>query len=117
MISAHRVHATPDAMRQAGWLSALCAICVAASALFAIAPWIAAGLVFGAALFALTMLQPLWVVGTMLVVGPIDLSFLTGGLKGLLEEQGGLDMNGIRLIGIVVALTAIAAADVKVLRH
>jgi O-antigen ligase len=116
MISA-QVHSTSDAVRHAGWAAALCGVCVAASALFAIAPWLAAGLVFGAALFALTMLQPLWVVGTMLVIGPLDLSFLTGGFKGLLEEQGGLDMNGIRLIGIVVALTAIAAADVKVLRH
>jgi O-antigen ligase len=106
-----------DALRQYGWAAALCGFCVVVAALSAATPWLAAGLVFGAALFALTMMRPLLIVGAMLVIGPIDLSFLTGGFKGLLEEQGGLDMNGIRLIGIVVALSAIAAADTRILRH
>jgi O-antigen ligase len=35
----------------------------------------------------------------MLVVGPIDLSFITGGFKALFPGLGGLDMNGIRLVG------------------
>jgi O-antigen ligase len=62
-------------------------------------PWITAGAVLGAAIFAIALAAPLALVAAMLVIGPVDLSFLTGGFKALFPELGGLDMNGIRLLG------------------
>lgn len=78
-------------------------------------PFLISGLVMGSALLALTLLRPLLVVGLMLLLGPIDLSFLTG--KSLFTGLGGLDMNGIRLIGIVVSFLGIVAVDRRVLKH
>ena len=68
------------------------------------APFISAGVLFGSLLLAAVLLHPLAVIGAMLLVGPIDLSFVTGGFKSLLAGMGGLDMNGIRLIGVSVGL-------------
>ena len=75
-----------------------------ASAVLAWAPWIAAGLVFGGALLAVTVIWPLPVVTVLLFLSPLDLAFLTGGFKGLFEQFGGLDMNGIRLVGVTAGL-------------
>ena len=55
----------------------------------------------------------------LLLVGPIDLSFLTGGEKALFRGLGGLDMNGIRLLATVggfglLALTNRRTRDVLV---
>jgi O-antigen ligase len=100
-----------------GW--ALAALAVAPLAAWGLVhePWLTAGAIVGAGVFAFTLARPLVVVGAMLLLGPIDLSFLTGGQKSLFEEMGGLDMNGIRLIGVVVALAAIALVEPGVLRH
>lgn len=81
------------------------------------APWAALGVFAGALLLTILLVQPLVIVGLMLAIGPIDLSFMTGGFKGLLTEQGGLDMNGIRLIGLTLGFTAIVLIDRRVLRH
>ncbi|MGQ0560341.1 MAG: O-antigen ligase family protein [Gemmatimonadota bacterium] len=62
-------------------------------------PWVLAGVVLGVAVLAIAMTAPLALVAIMLVIGPIDLSFVTGGFKSLFPELGGLDMNGIRLLG------------------
>ena len=62
-------------------------------------PFLVAGLVLGCAVLATAMVAPLALVALMLMVGPVDLSFVTGGFKSLFPELGGLDMNGIRLIG------------------
>ncbi len=62
-------------------------------------PWFTAGAVLGIAILAIALAAPIALVAAMLVVGPIDLSFLTGGFKALFPELGGLDMNGIRLLG------------------
>ncbi|HEY0809220.1 MAG TPA: O-antigen ligase family protein [Longimicrobiales bacterium] len=62
-------------------------------------PWLTAGVVLGAAILAIALAAPLALVAAMLVIGPVDLSFLTGGFKALFPELGGLDMNGIRLLG------------------
>jgi hypothetical protein len=53
----------------------------------------------------------------MLLLGPVDLSFITGGDKSLFAGFGGLDMNGIRLIGLVISFLGIVAVDRNVLRH
>ncbi|MGH7477127.1 MAG: O-antigen ligase family protein, partial [Longimicrobiales bacterium] len=74
-------------------------------------PWLTTGAVVGAVVAAAAFTRPLLIVGVMLVVGALDLSFLTGGFKALLEEQGGLDMNGIRLVGISTALAAVVVMD------
>lgn len=62
-------------------------------------PWVITGAVLGAAVLAIALAAPLALVALMLVIGPVDLAFLTGGFKALLPGMGGLDMNGIRLIG------------------
>lgn len=67
-------------------------------------PFLLTGLLLGAALLAALFQQPLLVLGVVLLVGPVDLSFVTGGFKGLFASLGGLDMNGIRLIGITFGL-------------
>lgn len=64
------------------------------------APWLVAGAVLGGVILVVTVLWPLETLTVLLFLGPLDLSFLTGGLKGLLEDLGGLDMNGIRLVGV-----------------
>src|SRR5690606_41218541 len=61
-----------------------------------------------------TLLRPLAVIGVMLAIGALDLSFVTGGFKSLYLSLGGLDMNGIRLIGMVASLGAIMAVDPEV---
>lgn len=90
---------------------------VALSALLAREPWLSTGLVLGGALVAGVLLWPLELVGAMLAIGPVDLSFLTGGARGLLRELGGLDMSGIRLVGLVVGLGAVAVSEREVLRQ
>src|SRR5688500_17471251 len=69
-------------------------------------PWLTLGAVFGAAVLAVAISAPLALVVLMLVIGPVDLSFMTGGFKSLFPEMGGLDMNGIRLIGAVAGFSA-----------
>jgi O-antigen ligase len=63
-------------------------------------PLLAAGAVLGIAVISATLAWPLMIVALMLALGPIDLSVLTGGARGLLPALGGLDMSGIRLIAI-----------------
>ena len=69
-------------------------------------PWLIAGAVFGVAVLAVALTEPLALVALMLVVGPIDLSFITGGFKALFPGMGGLDMNGIRLVGASAGFVA-----------
>lgn len=80
-------------------------------------PWVAAGLVLGGALLIVTLSRPLVILGLMLAFGPIDLRALTGGYKGLFESLGGIDMNGIRLIGLTLSFAAIALIDRDVVRE
>jgi O-antigen ligase len=81
-------------------LAALAALVVASAAGLAWAPWLAAGAVLGAALVAASLAWPAAVVTVLLFLGPLDLSFLTGGFKELFAAAGGLDMNGIRLLAV-----------------
>ena len=79
-------------------------------------PWLAAGFVFGLLLLAIVLVQPLILVALMLALGPIDLSFMTGGFKTLFAGMGGLDMNGIRLVGVTGGFMALALADPRLQR-
>jgi O-antigen ligase len=67
-------------------------------------PWLSTGVVVGVVVLVLLFFHPLVVVGANLAAGPLDLSFLTGGYKGLFEALGGFDMNGIRLVALVCGL-------------
>src|SRR5688572_1296979 len=80
----------------------------------AYSPFITAGVGFGVALLLCTVLRPLIVVGIMLALGPLDLSWITGGFKSLFPELGGLDMNGIRLIGMIAGLSFLSITDRRV---
>jgi hypothetical protein len=68
------------------------------------APFVSAGVLFGSLLLAAAFVHPLALLGVMFIIGPIDLSFMTGGFKSLFASVGGLDMNGIRLIGVAGGL-------------
>ncbi|MBI4538213.1 MAG: O-antigen ligase family protein [Gemmatimonadetes bacterium] len=93
------------------------ALLAAASAALVQQPLLTAGILLGAALVSATLLWPLVVVGVMLALGPLDVSFITGGQKELFPELGGLDMSGIRLVGVVAGLSAVALSDRSVLRR
>jgi hypothetical protein len=79
-------------------------------------PWLASGLVFGLILLGIVLVQPLALIALMLALGPIDLSFMTGGFKTLFAGIGGLDMNGIRLVGVTGGFLALGLADKRVQR-
>lgn len=96
---------------------ALAAVAGLAGLALVASPLLTAGAAAGVLLLAVTIAYPLPVVGAMLALGALDLSFLSGGSKALLLADGGLDMNGIRLVGIVIALGAIVIADRSVLQH
>lgn len=94
------------------WVGAGLALAVVASAAgLAWAPLLTLGSMLGAALLLATLRWPLAVVGAMLFIGPVNLSFVTGGFKHLLEGLGGLDMNGIRLVMVSAGLWLCVLAD------
>jgi O-antigen ligase len=92
-------------------LAGLAATVVMAAAGLAWAPWLTAGAVLGAALVAASLTWPAAVVTVLLFLGPLDLSFLTGGFKELFAGAGGLDMNGIRLLAVSGGLGLAFLAD------
>ena len=75
-------------------------LCVATAFAIVHWPWIVAGVMGGVLMLMLVVTRPLILVALMLAIGPADLSFVTGGFKALFPEVGGLDMNGIRLLGV-----------------
>jgi hypothetical protein len=70
----------------------------------AASPLLAAGAVVGMAVVGGTVAWPLIAVAVMLAMGPVDISFLSGGQRELLPALGGLDMSGIRLVGLSAGL-------------
>jgi hypothetical protein len=68
-------------------------------------PWLVVGLVGGAIVLTVAVAAPLALVALMLILGGLDLSFMTGGFKALFPGLGGLDMNGIRLLGATAGFT------------
>lgn len=87
------------------------------SVALALSPFLALGAVIGGVLTLFALTRPLALVGLMLVIGPADLSMVTGGFKSMFEQLGGLDMNGIRLIGMSGALGLVVLADRQVGRQ
>jgi O-antigen ligase len=75
------------------------------------APFLTMGAVLGLLLAVFALTRPIALVGLMLVIGAADLSYLTGGFKGMFAHLGGLDMNGIRLIAMTAALSLVVVAD------
>jgi O-antigen ligase len=74
-------------------------------------PWLTFGVLIGCVLFGLTVTWPLGVIAAMLAIGPLDLSFLTGGFKTMFQQLGGLDMNGIRLIFVSAGLGLVVITE------
>lgn len=99
-------------IRVAAGLAALAVL----SAMLAWQPFLAAGAALGGLLAWITYTWPLLVVGVMLALGPLDLSFVTGGFKALFPELGGLDMNGIRLVAVSAGLGLAVLTDRAALR-
>src|SRR5262245_10637601 len=79
-------------------------------------PWLVSGGLFGLIILLLVLFEPLALIGVMLALGPVDLSFMTGGFKSLFTAAGGLDMNGIRLIGLTFGFAALFVADRRMQR-
>lgn len=73
-------------------------------------PFVSVGVLLGAGLLVAVFRHPLLVVGILMLIGPVDLSFVTGGFKSLFADLGGLDMNGIRLLGVSFGLGTTALA-------
>jgi O-antigen ligase len=101
------------------WLlaAAVLAASVVASLGLAHSPFLTMGATVGALLTIFALTKPLALVGLMLVIGPADLSILTGGFKSMFADLGGLDMNGIRLLGMSAALGLVVLADRQVGRQ
>jgi O-antigen ligase len=102
-----------------GWLfpAGLAGTAAVVSLALAYSPFLAMGAVAGGLLTLFALTRPLAIVGLMLVIGPADLSVMTGGFKSMFAQLGGLDMNGIRLIGMSAALGLVIMADRQILRQ
>jgi putative inorganic carbon (HCO3(-)) transporter len=87
------------------------------AAVMARQPFLAAGAVGGALVLMMLLVRPVLVLGALLAIGGINLAFLTGGYKELLGGLGGIDMNGIRLIGAVTGLGGLVLIDRGMLRE
>lgn len=99
------------------WLATFVAGSLLVAVALAVYPWFALGIGVGGLLLLMTVIRPLAVIGVLLAIGAADLSFLTGGYRNLLPGLGGLDMNGIRLVGVVVGFSAAVLVDREMRRH
>jgi O-antigen ligase len=99
----------------AAWAVTLLGTILVLSAGLAVLPLPTAGVFLGVALLLTILARPLWVLGFMLAIGAVDLSFVTGGR--LLEDWGGIDMNGLRLLGMVAGMAAIIVLEPRALRQ
>jgi hypothetical protein len=106
---------TALATSRAVWPIAVTAGALVLGAGLATVPLMTAGLFLGTMVFLLTLARPLIVLGMMLAIGAVDLSFITGG--EVLAQWGGIDMNGMRLIGMVIALGAVLVVEPRAARH
>ena len=94
--------------RHTGWAAGLAVLAVTALLIsFGLVqqPGLLTGAVLGVIVLAIALSAPLALLLLMLTMGAIDLSFMTGGFKSLLPHMGGLDMNGIRLVGATAGLS------------
>jgi O-antigen ligase len=101
----------------ARWLPLLVPAALATGVTLAVFPWLTTGAVIGALLMVGLFTKPYVVLAVLLALGPVDLSFITGGFKGLFIHLGGFDMNGIRLIAVVAGFSLLLVADREMVRH
>jgi O-antigen ligase len=94
--------------RESRWAVLVLGMALVAGPIAATAPFLLAATLLGGLLLAAVFVRPLLVLGVVLLLGPMDLSFLTGGMRGLFASLGGLDMNGIRIIGVSFGLGVLA---------
>jgi O-antigen ligase len=80
-------------------------------------PFLVAGALGGTILLLALLLRPLLLLGLVLAVGVVNLGFVTGGERQLFPGLGGLDMNGIRLVGLVAGLTMLLLIDRRMLNR
>jgi O-antigen ligase len=80
-------------------------------------PAFSAGVLLGSLLLLLVITRPLALVALMLAIGPVNLAFITGGFKSLFPQIGGLDMNGLRLMGVTAGFLLVWFADRRVHRE
>jgi O-antigen ligase len=106
---------TTLATSRSTWPVGATAVALVLAAGLAVAPMVTAGLFLAGVLFLITLARPLHVLGLMLAIGAVDLSFITGGR--LLDDWWGIDMNGMRLIAMIIALGAIVSIDPRAVRH
>lgn len=99
------------------WLGGAVLAGLAIAAALPYHPFMAAGAVGGALVFLALLLRPVLVIAAMLAVGAVDLAYFTGGQRRLLPGFGGLDMNGIRLIGVVAGFALLLLIDSRMLRE
>jgi hypothetical protein len=106
------------ALEHARWTSATAGALAAVAMAWGIVqwPWLASGVALGLILLGVVIFQPLLLVALMLLIGPVDLSFLTGGFKTLFAGAGGLDMNGIRLVFVTGGFLVLGLANPRVQR-
>ena len=92
------------------WGAALLISAALAGPFIVHAPFAATAALLGALLLVVAVQQPLLVLGIALLIGPGDLSFLSGGLRELMPSLGGLDMNGVRIVAVSAGLGMAALA-------
>ena len=98
------------------WVAGAAVAGVAIAAGLPLHPHMTTGLVGGSLVLMALLLRPLVVLGVVLAIGVVNLAFLTGGQRQLMAGIGGLDMNGIRLMGFVGGFTALLLIDRRMLQ-
>jgi O-antigen ligase len=101
----------------ARWLAAALVAGVVLALFVARQPFLAAGAMGGGLVLVALLLRPVLLLGVTLAVGAVNLAILTGGERQLLSAMGGLDMNGIRLAGIVLGFGALLLVDRRMLEE
>lgn len=104
-----------DALSYRLWLGCTLLTGVALAAALPGHPFMSAGVVGGSLVLLMLLLRPVLLLGIVLAIGAVNLAFITGGEKQLLDGMGGLDMNGIRLMGLVAGLTGLTLLDRRML--
>ena len=105
----------PHASSYRWWLAAALLVAIPLGYGIAGYPFLTAGAVGGMAVLLVLLLRPMLLLGAMLALGAVNLAVLTGGERELFDSLGGLDMNGIRLVGLVTGLTALVLIDRRML--
>jgi putative inorganic carbon (hco3(-)) transporter len=110
-----RVQGGIDPLSYRLWLAGAAVIGIGVALALPSHPFMAMGAVGGLIVVLMLLLRPLLLLGLVLAFGVVNLGFVTGGDRQLLNAMGGLDMNGIRLVGLVGGLTGLVLIDREML--